>query len=303
MTDNPLTTTAALDGFLLDCRARRLTSKSVSFYQQQLTPFVIWLQTRDVTALAAIDAPAIRAYLVTLEDRGLADLSIHAAARSIRAWLNWCVREESITESPMRKVRMPKVAQRVLPSFERGDLQKLLDACEPGICPERDRAIVLTLLDSGLRASELCALDWRDLDEHTGALRVRSGKGRRDRTAYIGRRTLKALARYRAVRSDGNPAMFVSLNDANDRLTYEALKLLLWRLGDRAGVAHCHPHTFRRTFALESLRNGCDLMRLAALMGHSDLQMLRRYLALVESDLAAAHRASGPVDGLLGGQR
>ncbi|MBM3323618.1 site-specific integrase, partial [candidate division WOR-3 bacterium] len=72
------------------------------------------------------------------------------------------------------------------------------------------------------------------------------------------------------------------------------------RLGQRAGVSHCTPHTFRRTFALESLRAGMNLVTLAAIMGHADLAMLRRYLALVEHDLADAHAQHGAVDAMLG---
>ena len=71
---------------------------------------------------------------------------------------------------------------------------------------------------------------------------------------------------------------------------------MLERLGNRAGVEHCHPHTFRRTFALWSLRSGMSLYHLQRLMGHEDIAVLRQYLALVDTDLKSAHEKYGAVD-------
>jgi integrase/recombinase XerD len=72
----------------------------------------------------------------------------------------------------------------------------------------------------------------------------------------------------------------------------------LKRLGKRAGVEHCHPHTFRRTFALWSLRAGMSIYHLQRLMGHADITVLRQYLDLVTEDVQAAHQAAGIVDKL-----
>lgn len=298
------TTANALAAFLLDCEARRLSARTLGFYQQELQPFLAWLASRGVTQLGSLSAPEIRAYLVTLQERKLASASVHAAARSIRAWLNFCVREDLLDLSPMRNVRMPRMGSEILPAFSREDVDALLEACEDARCPERDVALLLVMLDSGLRASEVLNLDWADVSLATGAVRVRAGKGAKDRTTFIGPRTRKALTKYRLTRAEGEleGAVFVTL-DAGTRLLYAGLKEILRRLGDRSGVAHCRPHTFRRTFAIESLRAGMDLVRLAAIMGHSDLQVLRRYLALVEHDLADAHRQYGAVDHLLARDR
>ena len=77
--------------------------------------------------------------------------------------------------------------------------------------------------------------------------------------------------------------------------------MLLRRLGQAACVAHCHPHTFRRTFALWSLRAGMNIYALQRMMGHADLQILRRYLALIDDDLRQAHDKHGAVDHVLAG--
>ena len=83
------------------------------------------------------------------------------------------------------------------------------------------------------------------------------------------------------------------------RLTQSGLNQLLQRLGKKAGVKDCKPHTFRRTFALWSLRNGMNIYALARIMGHTDIAILRQYLALVEGDAKAAHDQHGAVDNML----
>jgi integrase/recombinase XerD len=175
-------------------------------------------------------------------------------------------------------------------------VRKLLEACEDAKDPLRDRAIVLVLVDTGIRASELCALRVGDLAG--SRLFVRHGKGDKARPVFIGDVTRQALTDYLSRRAAGkNEPLFVS-HETGGALQYIGLHEILQRLGKRAGVVvACHG--LRRTFAVESLRAGCDLVRLAKLMGHSDLTMLERhYLPLLEDDLAAAHRATSPGDRL-----
>ena len=129
---------------------------------------------------------------------------------------------------------------------------------------------------------------------------MRAGKGNKGRTVYIGARARRALARYWLGRTVTANDPLIPLVEHwrpahNPRLTASADL----RLGDRADVADCHPHTFRRTFALSCLRAGMNIYALQRLMGHADLSILRKYLALVETDLQTAHREHGAVDNLL----
>jgi len=146
------------------------------------------------------------------------------------------------------------------------------------------------------------------VDLRSGAVRVIHGKGGRDRTCYLGAKARQALVKYlrarpRMLLSGASApvytgALWLSVN-TGQALTACGLAQVLQRLGERAGVAHCHPHTFRRTCALWSLRAGMSVYHLQAIMGHSDLETLRRYLALVESDAEEAHRRFGAVDNML----
>jgi len=152
------------------------------------------------------------------------------------------------------------------------------------------------LVDGREHLIDTLAPDEQEL--RTGAVHVIHGKGGKDRTAYLGGKSRLALIRYLRER-DAMPRDPLWLAAGGTGLTYYGLAQLLRRLGARAKVQNCHPHTFRRTFALWSLRAGMSVYHLQAIMGHNDMETLRRYLALVESDAADAHRKYGAVDATL----
>jgi site-specific recombinase XerD len=116
----------------------------------------------------------------------------------------------------------------------------------------------------------------------------------------LGAKARKVLMKYMMTRPEakGDEPLFPS-SKTGRALTPDGLLLLLRRLGRKAEVPHCHPHTFRRSFALWSLRAGMSVYALQQIMGHSDLSVLRKYLALVEQDLHEAHRKYGAVDSTL----
>ncbi len=284
------------DLFLLDCRARRLSPGTLDSYTRRMRSFQAWFHENGITRLVDLTSHHIRAYLVHLQDRGLDDDTVITEYRVLRAWLNFCVQEEMISASPMKKVRSPRLPKEILPAFAPEDVQKLLAVCQT----PRDKAIILCLLDTGCRVSEFAALNIGDVDAQNGAVQVKLGKGRKDRIVYLGAKALRALLKYLRTRPDSKPADALWLSEKRrERLTLWGLEELLSRLGKRAGVEHVNPHTFRRSFALWSLRSGMDIFSLQRLMGHADLTVLHRYLALVEGDLEAAHRQHGAVDNML----
>ena len=199
----------------------------------------------------------------------------------VKTFCRFLEREGFAPKNAFAHVVTPKLPKEIMPAFSPEDVQRLLRACRS----RRDTAIVLCLLDSGCRAAEFCALRVQDVDLRTGGVRVIRGKGGKDRTSYLGGKARQALIRHLRERPEVKPTdpLWLSENTGESLrtrgLTYFGLAQLCRRLGKRAGVAHCHPHTFRRTCALWSLRAGMSVYHLQAIMGHSDLQVLRRYLA------------------------
>ena len=169
-----------------------------------------WLAEQGVTELASVTTDDLRRYLVHLRKSGIAAASQHAGARAVRAWLNWCEKMDMLPgKNPVAKLTMPKRPQTMRPAVSMDDVRKLLEACEDAKDPLRDRAIVLVLVDTGIRASELSALRVGDLAG--SRLFVRHGKGDKARPVFIGDVTRQALADYLSGRNAGkNEPLFVS---------------------------------------------------------------------------------------------
>lgn len=285
----------AYEIFYLDCQSRRLTESTLRFYRVTLNLVFVWFRSEGVERLEQVTAHHIRKYLHLRQQAGVATHTQHKYARALRAFFNFCVREELIDKTPMATVTMPRVEKLLPTSFTKEQAQAIIGACDT----ERDKTMVLVMLDTGLRACELLALNIEDVDTRAGEILVRHGKGQKQRTVYIGLKTRKQMAKMLAKRPDwrAKSPLFVS-ERSGDRLTMSGLFHFMKRLRNRTGLQHVQAHTFRRTFALWSLRAGMSVYHLQRLMGHEDLTVLRRYIGLAEADLSQAHRAAGIVDGL-----
>ena len=287
----------AAESFLTDRKASGLTLQSVEFYAFRLKDFIRYCDGQAVTLVQDITPDFLRRYLLALAEGHNAG-GVHAAFRTLRAFLRWLEAEEVMPpewKNPIRKVKPPKLPTEPLKPVSLDDVAALLASCTQGDNAERDRALFLFLLDTGIRARELCNVNLEDVEFGAGAVLIRQGKGRKPRTVFIGRKTRRALRSYLRTRRDNSPALFVTVE--GDRLSYNGLREILRRRARDAGLKD-EPtlHQFRRAFALNMLRNGADIFSLQRLMGHSDLSVLRRYLAQTDQDGQAAHLRAGPVD-------
>ena len=299
-------------GFLVYARAEGLSPCTIADYSTGLRHFARWLGDRDPLALSTAE---LRGFFATLRDvpngRGgtLSPKTVRNAWAALRSFYRWLA-DETSTPNPMLAVQMPKAVPPVIEPLSRAQIAALLKACDQTRAAvthgrdafamsrdtaKRDRAIVLVLLDSGLRASELCALTVADVDVTTGYVLVKRGKGGKGRITYIGKQTRRALWRYLSSRKT-TPAEPLFVARTGHPLDRDRLGALLANLGDRAGVPDVHPHRLRHTFATEFLRNGGNLLALQRLLGHSSLEMVRRYATIAESDLQRAHEAGSPAD-------
>jgi integrase/recombinase XerD len=284
---------ALYDAFILSREAARCAAATLRFYSFTLGPFLTYLEGQGVQSVQEITPTHIRAYLLGLQERHLSDNTQHGHARSIRVWMNWLVREEELAKSPMDKVQMPRLERRVLPGFTSEDIKALLGACDrKTVFGLRDYAIILCLLDSGLRREEFARMTLADLNLRTGAVFVRHGKGGKQRHTGLGTKSRAAVLRYMAAKGDIDPDAPLW------GLTPRGLQIMLYRLGQQTGVVPCNPHRFRRTFTLFAWRSGMDIETLRVILGHSDLSVLYRYLKLTGEDIEKEHRAHSPVDSL-----
>lgn len=280
--------------WLVDCRARNLAEKTRRHYRQIVTAFQSFT---GAAGAADVTAAHVRGYIRSLQDAGRAPSGILKHYRSLSAFFRWAVREELLSSDPTAKVRPPKAPTDPLPPAALGDIAALLKACTGGNAA-RDKAIFLTLLDSGLRAAELCGLDIGDLDFETGRIFVRAAtaKGGKPRAVFVSPKTRRALLKYLRGR-DGSGPLFTGAG--GERLKYSGLRQIARRRSIDAGLARELPlHSFRRAFALNAVRSGMNVLALKEILGHSSLATTLRYVRLEVSDLQQAHEAAAPVDRL-----
>jgi len=232
-------------------------------------------------------------------------LNVHTALSSLWTW----AMEQGWAETHiMRHVARPKPEKRAINPLSKADLQALLDACNsysyerdgktitaPRVTALRDKAIILLLVDTGLRVSELCRARIGDLDIRNHRLKV-LGKGSKERILRMDARTTQAIWTYLTTRPEAkeDDPLFSNYN-SNRRMKRRSVLALTKRLGDAANVSGCNPHRFRHTFAVAFLRNGGNIYALQEMLGHASLDMCKRYLAIAQADLEAAHRRASPV--------
>lgn len=311
--DNQLTFSNALVGFELALIAARRSKNTVAEYKNTFRKFAAFLS--DDLPLAAITADQVTAFLAaqtTITNKTL--LNYHVGLSSL--W-TWAVKKGYVRENVMHLVDRAKPEKRIVEPFTEAEIRALMIALtytnwydRPGKkttrnrLPDADRnvALALLLLDTGIRATELCELPiYRvDLRSPNKSIRIMEGKGKKDRHIPFSARTGEAIWKYLASpsRKDAqtNDPLFVS--DQNRALDRGQLAKILNRAGERAQVPNVHPHRFRHSFAVLYLRNGGDIFTLQEILGHSSLDMVKIYLQIAQTDVETAYRRASPVDNL-----
>ncbi len=240
-------------------------------------------------------------------------LTIHRYWRELQTLFNYCVREDFLQASPMKKVEEPEKKAAQIPHLTEDQIQAMLRACQNSAYPLRNTAILMMLLDTGLRATELVSLKFGDVNlfcEWGGEARV-LGKGNKIRNVPFSRETSLAIRSYirREIGRDFDQispqtALFISERGVatGSPMSRDALRTLIYRLaaaaGIQRGVTKCSPHVFRHTFAFMSLMEGASEKTLKDMLGHATLHMTHQYVNLSDSDLRNQHQKFSPVQRL-----
>jgi site-specific recombinase XerD len=198
---------------------------------------------------------------------------------------------------------MPKVQRKLIATFTENQLRSLLAAIDRQSAEGyRDYAMIVTLLDTALRVSELTGIRTADLSLDEGLVRV-IGKGGKERLIPLGREARRViwqyLNRYRP-RPWNQNGDFLFLTRDGGMMTKNRIETLMKGYGQKAGITgvRCSPHTLRHTAAVMFLRNGGNVFSLQRLLGHSSLEMTRHYCELADVDVIKAHKTASPVDSL-----
>lgn len=281
--------------FFKYCRIKGLSPDTVQFYQKELKGLSSALVDMDVPLIdiRAITTQEIENWVEYMLERNRAVSSTNARLRAGRTFMNYCLKKEYIDKNPYNGIQQLKKRHTVGATFTKKQLNKLLDA--PDITQFvglRDLAIMLTFAHVGLRLKELCLLKVQDISfEHTGEVIIQQAKNRYARRVPMTKRLKIVLKAYVQERGfiEETDALFVSIENApiNPRTVQERLKHygIISTVENEVPVS---PHAFRRTFCRLKVEAGVNLFVLQRLTGHSDLEMLQRYVQIYGKDLEQA---------------
>jgi site-specific recombinase XerD len=303
------------------------SAQTVDWYTGVIARYAEWIVAQKLEpALGSFTLEHVRAYIVALqglrarelhpaqpmENRPLSDATINSYVRALHAFSSWLY-EEGYTQAPvLARLKAPRMTQKTQPILTEAEIAAIVCALNPRTeIGARDQAIFLLLLDTGMRAGELCGLRLPQLHLDDGYAIV-LGKGRKERPIKIGARAAKAIRFYLlhwrtpalahedhvflACRGVTTPRHALA-SAGGEPLSVSALEQLIKRIGRQAGVERLHPHLLRHTFACLYLMRYRDPFALKSLLGHTTLQMTNHYCEAVQQMDVVRADTTSIVDG------
>lgn len=295
-------------------RSEGKSPRTIGWYSRVISYLADYLKQQGHKAiLGEVNITVVREYILYLQTKtrwsehpcfprpigNLAPISVQTYVRGLRAFFNWLYKEGYTAENLLANLRPPKAPSKLVEVLREDEILRILSCLDPNTASGcRDTAIVVTMLDTGLRLSEIANLKMSDTHVDLCYVKV-MGKGAKERIVPIGGVAQKGLLRYihhfRPDEFGGNgDSVFLSFDGRP--LSTNAVRLILSRLGGRSGVKRLHPHLCRHTFATNYLINGGDVFSLQQILGHTSLEMVRRYVTLASSQVRVQHRKFSPMD-------
>ena len=299
-----ITFSQAVAGYELAALARRLSPHHLLDYFTTYRKFQDFLASDPL--IVDITPHQVQSFLAGQAVSKKTLLNYHPGLSAL--W-TWCLAEGLVVESILKRVQRPRPEKRAIVPYTLEDVRAMLTSLattplysRPGYRDSahtlphavRNRAIILLLVDTGIRSTELCDLTVHQVDLKNRRITV-FGKGSKERSIPISPATGQAIWRYLSERKDDSVGARLFTTRDGHPLDYSQLLHAMRAIGQRAGLHHINVHRFRHTFAINFLRNGGDPYSLQIMLGHSTMEMVKTYLAIAQSDLDANHRRASPV--------
>ena len=272
----------ALESFLTAKRIEGCSEKTLAYYQKTIEAM---LSNIGKTA-QQITTDDLRQYLTMYQvQRGSSKVTIDNIRRILSSFFSWLEDEDFIVKSPVRRIHKVKTAKVVKDTYTDEALELMRDNCTS----ERDLALIDLLTSSGMRVGELVTLNREDINFNERECVV-IGKGNKERLVYFDARTKIHLQNYLDHRTDGNPALFVTLKAHYHRLMIGGVETRLRELGKRLNIPKVHPHKFRRTMATTAIDKGMPIEQVQQLLGHQKIDTTMHYAMVKQQNVKLAHR-------------
>nr|CRY94517.1 hypothetical protein [uncultured prokaryote] len=290
-----MTIQQAFEDFMLEQKVRGNSPKTQEYYSGALRLLLTYCGPEQ--EMAALTLAQLRHHYLALTEKGLSTTTIQSYVRAWRAFLTWCYQEGYIAADLPQKFRLPKAKRPTIDVLTDREVQQLFSSFDtkhlPGL---RNYCICALMLDSGLRMDEVVTLETEHVHLAEGYAIV-CGKGNKERMVPLGNRSRQMLARYLRRRGPvDNPRLFQTSQHTPIRQT--TVKQLFRKLKKRLNIPRLRAHLLRHTFATRYLENGGDMYSLQQILGHTSLEMVKRYVHLTHQKTVAAFPQFSPLDRL-----
>lgn len=270
-------------------KSENKSENTLLYYEKENRHFLEWSARNNIFCIEDVTPNILRDYFAELKQRRNAG-GVHASFRAIKVMFFFYEfeYEPENYHNPFHKVKIPAAKIQPLKGIEKEDVQKMLNVFE-GRNLSRNKAMIACLASSGCRANEFLDLNIEDVNLITGSVRIKHGKGDKYRITFIGKEAIKLLRKYLAKRTNLEPDSPLWLNESNERMTVSGFRYLVYKYSKIAKIPRTGLHNFRRCFALSLYRKGVEILVISKLLGHSSVEITKRYLNITEEDLHLAH--------------
>lgn len=279
---------------------KQLSEHTVKNYQRDIKDFFLW---HEQSELAAIDTRAIQYFIAYLTNKKMAASSIARKLSALRQFFDFLITQQAMQDNPAKQIKGPKKAQTLPKALAVDDINQLLDTPEQifdmsNPLHVRNYAMMELLYSTGLRVSELAAINIESLDLAGGQIYV-VGKGNKGRFVLLGKKAITAIKLWLKIRqelaNDKFPTTAVWLNQRGKRLSIRGIQLQLKQLGQRFNSnLSLHPHMLRHTFASHVLQSSGNLRAVQEMLGHSDITSTQIYTHLDFQHLSSVYDKAHP---------
>lgn len=293
-----MTIRECIDDFLIEQQVRGNSPKTQKHYFRCLGLFERFQSPKnpDISAVSVSDC---KAYYIHLSNRNVSSVTVQTYIRALRAFLSWCYLEGYISENIPKKFRLPKAQKKKIDILTDSEVEQLF-RCLSGrdFISVRNYCIVALMIDSGLRLNEVVTIR-RDKIHIAEGYAIVNGKGNKERFVPLVLNSKRALLRYCAIVPNKEKETPLFVKDTLIPINQSTVKQLFRKLRSRSGIPRLHPHLLRHTFATRYIERGGDIYSLQSILGHTSLEMVKKYVHLIPSKTVVNFAVLSPLDNAL----
>ncbi len=281
----------SVNEFLGEQSCKGNTSSTLEYYGSMFRKFMSFCGDIPIDQLTVQNC---KEYYFSLCESGLTSGSVQTYIRGLRAYLRWLYDSEYISTNICAKFKLPKAYRKTIDILTDSEIKMLYSGFSDDFLGIRNRCIISFMLGSGLRLNEVVTLEIKLLHLDDGYCIV-NGKCQKQRIVPIGSVASEYIRQYLSIRPHCK-SKYLFVKEDGGSITSNTVKDIFRRMKLRGGIPRIHPHLLRHTFATKYLENGGNIYSLQNILGHTSLEMVKRYLHLSQSRVNKDFCLYSPLD-------